>query len=371
MQQRSGLKSRRIKGLLSPWRWLFLVFPMLGLVACDSQDVGTADVEAGQSTLSFTPPVMLQASRVIDRDQLTLDVEIDGVPASVPRISDNRWEGAPTVPTNRLVTLQVTWRYEGLAVAQATRELPVPPAEVTGGSLSVDFESNEFDTTADDDGDNRSNLSEFDAGTLPRDAASPGGDLPTVQLGLRFRLPNELAAADQAITDPVQIIASVVRVGIAEPLIVNLTRNDDIFTSTARVQVPEGSDVFVRAGVFATTDRVNELARLQRGARIDQDIELEFDGGNYRTTFDTDLNGQTNLEELLARPVAPPTAPQPESDDPTPAEPDEPGPVDPDAPEPTPAAPVEPTPSEPAEPAEPTAPVAPEEPDGTYGTYGT
>ena len=330
---------------------------LLAVVGCDSHQSGSARVDAdGVSALSFTPPLVVQSVREIDLGQLELFVLLNGSRIALERVGE-RWEGAAMVNSNQVATLQVTWQYLGLDVATATRTLPVA-ANATAASIS--FESDEFNTTADADDDGYSNLREFDASTDPNDRASPGATQSDVPLDIELSLPDTLQSASEAIREQIQVSASV---NDRNVMLVRDSNDRWQASTTARAE----SDVFVVARVFATSDNQNELARLERSVTVGRGVDVSFGGDQYQTEFDDDLDGQTNLDALLAQAAGDPGTPSVPTGDPDTDDGSNPTPVTPPT-EPDPAQPAEPTePTAPTDPIEPTEPTEPDEPDTPSG----
>ena len=110
------------------------------------------------------PPAILLNSRIIDRDQLRVDVRIGGETVPMQRDGD-KWSGQFSLPGPGSHTLEITWFERigtvDLRLAAAT---PVQLSENSSRNLSISsYSTDGFDF----DGDGMSNFSEREAGTDP------------------------------------------------------------------------------------------------------------------------------------------------------------------------------------------------------------
>lgn len=110
------------------------------------------------------PPAILLNSRMIDRDQLRVDVRIGGETVPMQRDGD-KWSGRFSLPGPGSHTLEITWFERiGTVDLQLAAATPLQLSEDSSRNLSISsYSTDGFDF----DGDGMSNFSEREAGTDP------------------------------------------------------------------------------------------------------------------------------------------------------------------------------------------------------------
>jgi len=210
--------------------------------------------------------------------------------------ANGRWEGNIEIATGTSVSISVLWaemfQNVMLELAKANRRVDVPfdIEELR----PIRFQSNEYDTTADDDRDRLSNLSERNTRTDPLDATSPGGTLVEVRVGVRLETPVQLS---QGNTDPnsQDILPTTATVnGTAVAM-----RYEDgawIGETTAL----RNSDVFLEAVFGSESVRNVTFAQVSRNMNVGQNGDTIIIRNNeYQVEFDDDNDGLDNHEEYV------------------------------------------------------------------------
>ncbi len=263
---------------------------LLVLAGCGEGDGGSATVRPdGGMSFSLTPPVPLLESRAVDRDALSVAVDVDGESLPVEPGADGTFVAETRIAAGTTVTITIRW-FEAipnrplLLLASASSEvfIPVDAAEVT-----VPFTADTFDTSFDQDEDDRSNLAEREAGTDPFDASSPGVPVVFVTVPIELALPARLSGADASTLEGIELVATV----NDEP--VALTRDGNLWRGS--VEVPENSELFLDVRVLAGTLRI---AVVDRRVASGSGVTVSIGANDYRTEFDDDNDGLTNIAEI-------------------------------------------------------------------------
>ncbi|MEE9319847.1 MAG: hypothetical protein V3U76_05315 [Granulosicoccus sp.] len=158
-----------------------VLFTALLTVSCSEGRSSHATVlpnDSGTSDLGIGVPHILQHSRRVNLNQLTVEVTIGGGPVTMARV-DDQWSGRFSLPEGAgSYTLQITW-------FQSVNGSPLPLAAAQPVELSAQSDRNihisEYSWQQfDEDGDRTSNLDELNAGTDPL-VAGTGDSAPAGQ----------------------------------------------------------------------------------------------------------------------------------------------------------------------------------------------
>ncbi|MEE9318959.1 MAG: hypothetical protein V3U76_00790 [Granulosicoccus sp.] len=286
--------------------WL-IVFASLTLLACGVDDSALLTTQPGGATnMSFSPPTPVLALRALDPNQLHLIVRINGQEISATRESDEQWAATTMVQPGSTISVEVIWIVQELEVAKATKQV-----SVSSDGATISFDSSEFNTSMDQDGDGRFNIDEFNAETDPRDSTDPVQVLNDVALALSFELPQALEHASQSSIDSLYVEASVNE----EP--VTVTRNGNGWLAGASVSA--GNSTFVSVAFYTSDLRDTQLAAFQGSESAGSGGAITIAAEAYNTEdFNNNNDGASNAEEFVA-------ASGPEETGNEPDEPDEPG----------------------------------------------
>lgn len=228
---------------------------------------GNAD---GTATLGMSAPSFLADPRMVNQDQLVLDVLANNI--SVPMVQDAAgvWRGTINFDPLQEVNLIAGWSERAgslipLASAQRSFTVPDDPAGVVVG-----IAENRFSTDFDSDGDGRSNIAELRAGTDPRLNTSPGTQPVMLPVRINFGVPESLQSADASVINALSLTVLV----NGEFFLV--TRNGNVWSGeTTEIA---GNDVFIEANFFSNSSRVELLDRYElRQALNDNGLFIGLD----------------------------------------------------------------------------------------------
>jgi len=265
----------------------------LTLTACE-QDLPSGQVMSsnGVTSMSFSPPMQLQGKDLV-RENLTLEITLNGRAEIVGPDADNKFIYQTTLPQQTPSVVSLKWIElvdgESLVLATARKDfdtgLPSTP-------VVLDFFSSGYDTSMDADNDGISNLEERRQGSEPQNDASPNAPLVTVPLDVKFVLPQALAIAPDSVKDLVDAIAAVNGTNLV------LTRNANEWRGST--SVTKDSSPLVRVDFFATSSQLVRIATLSRSENAGGGSSVIFDAGEYETAqFNNDGDALTNIQETL------------------------------------------------------------------------
>lgn len=230
----------------------------LSLLACDVQnemDVARTATGAAAS-IGLTPPDVLTQHRMLDPNDLTLDVSVNGRSVTMQPNASGVWEGQINFDPNDSVTVVAAWSAVGatlLPIASLSRSVTVPDDPQ---GINVALASEQFTTQFDSDGDLRTNIAELRAGTNPRDGGDPAGVAPRLPVKLSFGVPASLQNASDAELNALSLTV------LVNDRVFSVTRNGNVWSGeSTEVQ---GNDVFIDAKFFATSARENLVNRYEQ-----------------------------------------------------------------------------------------------------------
>lgn len=148
--------------------FLYCIFSLFALSGCDSASDTTAANDAG-----FSMPIPSMVMRVVDPDQLDIEVLVDGQEVVMTKQGDH-FSGSIVLPVGTAPVIAVTWfeDYRNLRLPLARFEQKMVTIE-SDTVLSIDESQYDIDSL-DADSDIISNLDERRNNTDPFDSADPG-----------------------------------------------------------------------------------------------------------------------------------------------------------------------------------------------------
>ena len=276
----------------------------LALAACESDDSRGLVANAPDGGLLLEPPAPVLAARAVVAENLSLVVAVDGERVEAMQGDGGLWRATLDLAPGRSYTITLTW-FELLDASED------PDDVLDGGLLPLAvFTEEEFFVTAgrpdeirvfsdrydasvfDADDDGISNLRERRDDTRPVDDESPGTLPVSVPLTATFRLPAGLGDATPEDIDAFDVRATIG--GRTLPLSRDGTR------WTGSLDVNQGESPLIRATFFSNTEASLALADVQRAVEALGDApSVTFEADDYETR-DSDDDGFSNFEELVA-----------------------------------------------------------------------
>ncbi len=240
------------------WPGSLAMLACLSLLGCDVQDGFelTRTTTGTTASIGLTPPDSFTQNRMVDPNDLTLDVSVNGRSVSMQPNAVGVWEGQINFDPDQSVTVVAAWSAIGtslLPIASLTRSVTVPDDPQ---GINVALASEQFTTQFDSDGDLRSNIAELRAGTNPRDGGDPAGVAPRLPVKLSFGVPASLQNASNA------ELAALSLTVLVNDRVFSVTRNGNVWSGES-TEV-EGNDVFIDAKFFATSARENLVNRYEQ-----------------------------------------------------------------------------------------------------------
>ncbi len=240
------------------WPGSLVMLACFSLLGCDGQGQFKLSRTTSSTTASIglTPPDVVTQNRMVDPNDLTLDVSVNGRSVSMQPNAVGVWEGQINFDPDQSVTVVAAWSAIGtslLPIASLTRSVTVPDDPQ---GINVALASEQFTTQFDSDGDLRSNIAELRAGTNPRDGGDPAGVAPRLPVKLSFGVPASLQNASNA------ELAALSLTVLVNDRVFSVTRNGNVWSGeSTEVQ---GNDVFIDAKFFATSARENLVNRYEQ-----------------------------------------------------------------------------------------------------------
>jgi len=232
---------------------------ILAIIAClvfsgceSSPDLTIEPNYDGTASVGLAPPSFLLDSRLIEVDELDLDVTANNLEVSMVQQTSGVWEGTMLFNPGQNIEVLVAWSTKsGLPLANATRVAQVP---TDGRGLNIEIPENIYYTIYDFDGDLRSNLSELRAGWDPTSTASPGVDPDPRDVQFNFGIPPTLL---QSLSVEAQNNLSMVV--LLDNRVFRLFYNAETRIWSGRGVAREGNDVFLDVTYYETPAHVNKL----------------------------------------------------------------------------------------------------------------
>jgi len=209
----------------------------------------------GAAILGMSPPSFLSDPRMVNQNDLVLEVTANNLNVPMSQDENGIWRGTINFDPAQEVNLIAAWSEIGsplLSLASARRAFTVPDDPA---GLVVGIAENQFTTDFDSDGDGRSNIAELRNSTDPRSNASPGTPAEFLPVRINFGVPASLQSESEAV---IRALSLTVLVN-GEVFIV--TRNGNVWSGqTTEVA---GNDVFIEANFFSNSSRVDLLNRFE------------------------------------------------------------------------------------------------------------
>jgi len=291
MRMRANLMiSKRALVRLSLISLLSSVIPML--VSCDSNTI-TLSGDTDTQTFVIQPPAALLATRMVDVENLTLEVLVDNNAVVMDQSgADGEWVGSIDLAPAVEYQLQVTWiesfKNEKIRLSRASKPVqiqandPAPKIEI----FESDFNGDGFDF----DSDGRSNLDERNAGSDPIDRNSPEAPPRLVTVEVQFNLPASFQS--QNIDSSMLIMEAFANNQNLNPTLSGLTWSG----ATLLLQ---NTDVPIRADLFSDITKRVKLGVIQETRNVGEGGPIVILDTDFDFEFDSDTDGFTNLEEIL------------------------------------------------------------------------
>lgn len=267
---------------------LCLIFLLLSVVwACsDSNEV---TVDNGQAFSTFSLPEQLHNVRALIDPELTLTINEVNIPVLLE--SDGQtWTAQTSVELNRQHHVEIMWTDQSVELVRAEEWFSTP----TTAPFNITFDSSQFDSSRDEDGDGRPNLVELENDTDLNEPTDPPEALQRVTLAVNIPKPDELVQASFADNN----------------LFVRATLNNGAFLVRAEdgINWIGQDDVGAEIPAFVTVEWCYRLSsgglyRLLRYARAvgigSEDRVLTSSDVIYRSDYDLDADGVSNIEEVV------------------------------------------------------------------------
>lgn len=226
----------------------FTAICCLLISGCDSSnDWSLQSQGSGSTSLGMSAPDFLLDARVVDQNNLVLDVSANNISISTAPNDQGIQQGELNFDPGETITIVAAWSEVGstlLPLASARRTVTVPndPA-----GILVPVEESRFTTNFDSDGDLRSNIAELRAGTDPRDGNSPGTPVERLPVNINFGIPAALQDADASVLNALSLAV------LVNGRVYSVTRNGNVWSGQGS-EVAR-NDVFIEASFFASSNR--------------------------------------------------------------------------------------------------------------------
>ncbi len=266
---------------------------LASLSACSNDS--DVKIDDGHLSARLVMPAPLLSARAPDNPSPEVLLNGNSVPAS-QNDDSQQWTAGIEVLANRQYQLEVRWQDDSSLIFAEASDCFSTAADAP---VALTFSSDDYDTSLDNDGDGRSNLDELNADTNPRDVNSPPERLAQSALSLSVGFPEFLRAIPDATLDSFQV-----RVVVNGLPVTNLVANDDNdgYRGQANVSLSSRAFVIVDWNYRLPDGSTVRVARLAQPQQINDSGETAFqpDQGAYRTDFDRDSDGRSNLDEVVS-----------------------------------------------------------------------
>ncbi|MFK7852727.1 MAG: PKD domain-containing protein [Granulosicoccus sp.] len=275
--------------------YALLFIAAIFVVSCtNNNESGQVGVDGNQAAMAFTAPARLLQSRIVVRENLILEVTIEGRVQTVLPNASGQYVFRTTVTPNTSTVVSLVW-FEQIGDTLLTLATASKPLNV--GSVSspatLRFADSEFNTEIDDDDDGFSNLRERQEGTRFDDSNDPDTAPIIVTLNFRVFLPVELENASE------EVRAQVSAQAFVNDQVVILSREGDQWRGST--SVTEGSDPLITANFFATAEQVLQLANFSRSQNVGTGANIDFLSDVYEVeSFNNDGDAFSNAQEIAA-----------------------------------------------------------------------
>ncbi len=273
-------------------RMYLLMSCLIPLCVSCSPDHNTED----SSNLTLQPPAAILAARMVDPNQLSVVVTVDGESVDMSPVGDGNFSGSIDLSPDRPHNVEVRWNEnfnpdanpQGLLLARAAKSVSVTAGD-TNATISI--RSSEFNTSSwDQDSDGRSNLAERREGSDPNDPLSPEAPPMLVAVEVQVNIPNSFQAGSVN-TDGLTMVALVNSQSVA------LTRSGLIWTGG--LNLIENSDAFIDVTLFREVEQNLRIGVVRKSVNIGAGGLTVIADTDFDFQFDDDNDGLTNLEEIL------------------------------------------------------------------------
>lgn len=223
------------------------------LSACEPSNEWTVQPEGnGTAALGMSAPSFLADPRMVNQDQLVLDVSVNNISVPMMRDANGVWTGTINFDPLQEVNLTAAWSAQLdstlLALAQAVRTFTVPDDPA---GIAVRIAESRFTTDFHADDDGRSNIAELRAGTDPTLNTSPGTSPEFLPVRINFGVPESLRTASASVISALSLVVEV------NERVFIVTRNGNVWSGeTSEIA---GNDVFIEASFFANSSRIEVL----------------------------------------------------------------------------------------------------------------
>lgn len=241
---------------------LFVVTGCVLLSGCEpSSELILQPDGNGSATLGMSAPSFLADPRMVDQNDLVLEVTANNVSVPMSQDENGLWQGTINFDPLQEVNLIAAWSAIGnplLSLASARRSFTVPD-DLAG--IVVGIDENRFTTDFDSDGDGRSNIAELRNSTDPRNNTSPGTPAEFLPVKINFGVPASLQSESESVLNALSLTV------LVNGDVFIVTRNGNVWSGeTTEVA---GNDVFIEANFFANSSRVELLDRFELRQAMD------------------------------------------------------------------------------------------------------
>lgn len=284
--------------------------------ACDinTSTSNRLEVVAGQGSVVIDPLLALPGLRSLDREDLRLELLVNGERVETIRGADGRWSALIEVQRGIQLNLQSTISQGGLVLARSTQSAPI---SLEANEVQIEIPSDSYDSNFDSDNDRLSNLFELENDTNPSDSGDPGLGVIEAGIRLRFERPAALDEVDSSIAEQARLEASL----NGQPI--EVMADQDGFVAEATVV--DASQVYVEATWFLDNPAALAVAGIKRSDSASDGATILYASTGYGLRFDDDFDGVENASEVrfqsdptdaASRPGTPGDAPgQPDTPD--------------------------------------------------------
>lgn len=277
------------------------VVPATVLFLGSCADPASVEIAQGEVSARLTVPEQLRAAKALVSPQLTLQLNGENVPV-LQNQESAQFTASFLVDAGRQHRIKISWSDNQGAASYRLVEAEEWFSTPTGAAISLNFDSSQFNSSFDDDGDGVSNLAELKADSSPGDSDDPEDPVPSIMLSV--------VAPTPAVIASVQAIAS-------DRLVRRLLVNDSPLLPAANGGL--NAVVTARQPAFVSVEWCYRLASgtLYRLARYARSVDLleemseqsfQIPESEYNFSYDLDSDGISNIQEIASG-TAPASAP--------------------------------------------------------------